>query len=135
MTKVPKVKKEKKTIKPSDIFLHPAMIVLYILIAIVLLFRLIFYIYWIVRFRRGDTASRANAYDEYFSMHCRILKGATSRVGRSILKKADYSEKGIQDDDLKKMIRFGKHNLQVQRRNRHFIRKILSGFLLRVNKM
>ena len=105
---------------------HPLLITFYILIGIILLCRAIFVLYWKTRFRRGSTMDRAKAYSSYFDMHIGILKGHASHQVRAILNKSEYSKNGIGEEEITRLIRFGKHNLTVQRRNRKFFRKFLS---------
>ena len=120
---------EKVSIKLSDIFLHPILVVIYVLAAILLLIRLIYGLYWQIRLRTSSPNKRASAFISYFNLHLSILDGQGSRVAESIWKKSEYSETGITEKDLEKLIRFGKHNLEVQSLGRIWPRRFLSSIL------
>lgn len=134
-TPVPTISEEeeesaKLTVK--DVVLHPVAVGLYIAIAVILILKLLYNLFWRLRFKMGTPNSRATAYMQYFAMHMRVLDGQGSRVAESICKKAEYSEAGIRDEDLSRMLRFAKHNLEVQRQDRSIFRRILSNVLLDV---
>ena len=64
-------------------------------------------------------------------MHNRILEAVPSRVVESIRKKAEFAEGDISEKELSNLIRFGDHNLKIQRAGRPWLRRVLS-WILRV---
>ena len=123
------VEKEPFHISPSDIFLHPAAIVIYILAAVFLVLRILYVLYWKIRFHTSTLTKRAASYCRYFDMHLRILDGQGSRVAESIWKKAEFSEEGITSEELSRLVRFGRHNLDIQKLGRPRLRRFLSAIL------
>ena len=66
---------------------------------------------------------------QYFAMHGRILPSSLSRVAASIYQKAEYSDEPISEEELARLIRFGKHNLSIQRIGRPAMHRALSRIL------
>ncbi|MBO4687096.1 MAG: transglutaminase domain-containing protein [Clostridiales bacterium] len=122
-------KEEENAITVSDIFLHPVAIAIYAFAVFLLILRLLYILYWNIRFRTLTMLRRAGAYCQYFDMHMHILDGQGSRVATSIWKKAEYSEEGITKEELLRLVKFGKHNLQIQKYGRPFMRRFLSAIL------
>ncbi|MBR5976116.1 MAG: transglutaminase domain-containing protein [Clostridiales bacterium] len=123
------VETEKTGISAADIFQSKVAIAIYALAALLLLLRLIYVLYWNIRFRTSTLLRRAGAYCRYFDMHMHILGGQGSLVATSIWKKAEYSEEGITEKELERLVRFGRHNLQIQKLGRPFMRRFLSAVL------
>ena len=120
---------KKFSISASDIFLNPVAIGLYVLAAFLLVLRLLYVLFWQIRFRTSTLNRRAAAYIRYFDMHMHILKGQGSLVASSIWKKAEYSEEGITSEELARLVKFGRHNLYIQKLGRPIMRRFLSAIL------
>ena len=101
------------------------------IVVFIVLVRLGYVLYWRRRFRSGSVNSRASSYTSYFAMHNRILEAVPSRVVESIRKKAEFAEGDISEKELSNLIRFGDHNLKIQRAGRPWLRRVLS-WILRV---
>ena len=107
-----------------------AMPVLSILLAFVAV-RLAYVFFWKRKFNSEDTNAAAIGYGKYFSLHLFILAATGSRVADSIVKKAEYSDSTITEEELLKLVRFGEHNLKKQKEGRARSARFLS-WLLRV---
>lgn len=105
------------------------LLVLVIVAAVLALLRLLYVLFWKIRFKKDPLSRRAIEYTRYFNMHLYILEAADSRVVRSIFTKAEYSNENITEEELKKLIRFGLHNLDKQIPGRNVLRRMLSKIL------
>ena len=115
--------------KVRDVVLSPILIAPLVMVLSVLLLRLLYVLYWKIRFRSSSTNARAKAYMQYFAMHSKILPSVQSRVAVSIYQKAEYSDAPISEEELSRLIRFGKHNLMIQRIGRPAMHRALSRIL------
>ncbi len=108
---------------------HPAFFGVLGILGFILLLRLAYIVFWKRQVGSGSVNHRAASYNKYYSMHNRILQAPPSRVVESIRKKAEFAEGDITDDELKKLVRFGEHNLKIQREGRPWPRRVLSRIL------
>ena len=114
------------TIPPAVLVI---LIVLLVIAAMIGLLRLLYILFWKLRFKSDSLNRRAIEYTRYFNMHGHILEAPDSRVVRSICTKAEYCEDSISEEELARLLRFGKHNLEVQTSGRHWMRRLLSRIL------
>lgn len=112
---------------PQVILVIP--LVLVIVAAVLALLRLLYVLFWKIRFKKDSLSRRAIEYTRYFNMHGHILEAPDSRVVRSIFTKAEYSNESITEKELEKLIRFGLHNLDKQIPGRNVLRRMISKIL------
>lgn len=115
--------------KVREVVFSPILITIFVLVLSVFLLRILYVLFWKIRFRSSSTNARAKAYMQYFAMHGRILPSSLSRVAASIYQKAEYSDEPISEEELARLIRYGKHNLSIQRIGRPAMHRALSRIL------
>ena len=108
---------------------HPVTVTVVSVVLFVLLLRLGYVLFWKIRIRRASMNKKASIYTSYFSMHNSILEAPPSRVAESIRKKAEFGSGEISEKELSDLVRFGDHNLDIQRAGCPWIRRFLSRIL------
>ncbi|MBO7564498.1 MAG: transglutaminase domain-containing protein [Clostridiales bacterium] len=118
--------------KVTGIIFHPALLSILIVAAVIFLLRLLYVLFWRWKFGRIGSSTinqRASGYGLYYRMHSRILGSTLSRVSESIRKKAEFGRDEITEEELSRMVKFGEHNLEIQKLGRSRLQRALSKIL------
>lgn len=111
------------------ILLHPIVMALLGILLVIGLLRLGYVMFWLRKFKSGTRNDQASAYDRYFNMHLKFFEAPGSRVVDTIVKKAEYSDEEISEKELRTLVKFGDHNLMVQKLGQPRLMRFLSAIL------
>ena len=114
-------------------------VIAYVLIGLVLalcvffiLFRIVYIIFWMNRFRNKDISLRSIYYYRYFSRVCKAYKGILNEEVINIAKKARFSENGLNEEELNELIELGKKSCADNRKSLPGHKRI-TGDILTIN--